>query len=211
MRRKLILIGGGGHAKACIDVIESCKDYKINGIIDLADKIGTNTLGYPIIGNDKDIEKYIRQDYWFLVTIGHIKNAIPRENAYKNVITSGGKLATIISPLAYVSKHATVKEGSIIMHGAKVNAASHVGANCIVNTNADIEHDTFIDNNTHISTHSVINGGCRIGNRVFIGSCSVVTQNVHICDDVIIGAGTNIHKSITEKGTYVGASFTRIS
>ena len=32
--KKLILIGGGGHCKACIDVIELENKYKIMGILD---------------------------------------------------------------------------------------------------------------------------------------------------------------------------------
>ena len=32
--RKIILIGGGGHALSCIDVIEHEKKFKIVGIVD---------------------------------------------------------------------------------------------------------------------------------------------------------------------------------
>ena len=32
--KKIILIGGGGHALSCIDVIESEKKFKIVGIVD---------------------------------------------------------------------------------------------------------------------------------------------------------------------------------
>ena len=32
--RKIILIGAGGHAKACIDVIEEENKYKIIGVIE---------------------------------------------------------------------------------------------------------------------------------------------------------------------------------
>jgi FlaA1/EpsC-like NDP-sugar epimerase len=32
--KKIILIGGGGHSKSCIDVIENENKYKIVGIVD---------------------------------------------------------------------------------------------------------------------------------------------------------------------------------
>ena len=35
MVSKLILIGGGGHCHACIDVIESTQKFQIIGIIDI--------------------------------------------------------------------------------------------------------------------------------------------------------------------------------
>ena len=33
-KKNIILIGAGGHAKVCIDVIESEKKFKIVGLID---------------------------------------------------------------------------------------------------------------------------------------------------------------------------------
>jgi hypothetical protein len=37
--KKVFLIGGGGHCKSCIDVIENENKYKIKGIIDKKKKI----------------------------------------------------------------------------------------------------------------------------------------------------------------------------
>ena len=45
-KKEIILIGGGGHCKSCIDVIESTNDFSIAGIIDSKDKIGDSILGY---------------------------------------------------------------------------------------------------------------------------------------------------------------------
>jgi acetyltransferase-like isoleucine patch superfamily enzyme len=42
-----------------------------------------------------------------------------------------------------------------------------------------------------------------IGNRVSIGSNSVILP-VNICDDVVIGAGAVVTRSITKPGIYVG-------
>ena len=36
--KKIILIGGGGHCKSCIDVIESEKKYTIKGILEKKSK-----------------------------------------------------------------------------------------------------------------------------------------------------------------------------
>jgi UDP-3-O-[3-hydroxymyristoyl] glucosamine N-acyltransferase len=43
-------------------------------------------------------------------------------------------LPIIKSPISYVSKHSVIGEGTIIMHGAIVNAGAKVGVNCILNT-----------------------------------------------------------------------------
>ena len=55
--KKIILIGGGGHALSCIDVIESEKKFKIVGIVDGNLKKGKKILNYKVIGGDKDLKK----------------------------------------------------------------------------------------------------------------------------------------------------------
>ena len=34
MKKKLIIVGAGGHAKTCLEVVESSKKFKIIGFID---------------------------------------------------------------------------------------------------------------------------------------------------------------------------------
>lgn len=44
----------------------------------------------------------------------------------------------------------------------------------------------------------------KIGSNVFVGTKSIILPGVCICDDVIIGAGSIVVKSILEPGVYVG-------
>ncbi len=46
---KLILIGGGGHCKSCIDVIEQEDKFEIAGILDVPEKKGERILNYEIL------------------------------------------------------------------------------------------------------------------------------------------------------------------
>ena len=50
--KSIILIGNGGHCKSVIDVIEQEAKYKILGIVGSSESIGTDLLGYKIIGDD---------------------------------------------------------------------------------------------------------------------------------------------------------------
>lgn len=90
----------------------------------------------------------------------------------------------IISPLAYVSKHSIIEEGTVIMHQALINANVKIGKN----TKALIEHDCVIGDNCHISTASVINGGVRVKENSFFGSNATSKQSIEI--DGFIKAGS---------------------
>lgn len=186
--KNLILIGAGGHAKSCIDVIECENKYKIIGLIDVKEKIGGSCLSYKIMDCDDNLEKYVNDENYFLVTIGHMKNPQKRFELFEKLQKLQAKIATVISPLAHVSSYAKIGEGSIVMHYVMVNVGAIVGKNCIINSKALIEHDSVIGDNCHISTACVINGEVSIGDECFIGSNATVANNVSIAKKTFIKA-----------------------
>lgn len=201
---EIILVGGGGHCKACIDVIETEDKYQIIGIIDIPEKLGEEILGYKIIGNDDEIPQFIEKETYFLITLGHLGNPKLRIKLFELIQNNGGKFATVISPLAHISKHSIIGEGTIVMHHVIVNANAKVGKNCIINNKALIEHDTIINDDVHISTGAIINGTCEIGESCFIGSQSIINHIVKINSNIIIGSGSVVRKNLIEEGLYVG-------
>lgn len=210
-KKPLILIGSGGHCRSCIDVIESTHDWYIHGILDEKGKYGNSVLGHKIIADDSQIRTFAEEGYYFLIAVGQIKNSISRRRIYKSLIDTDAKLATVVSPYAYVSRHSNIGLGTIIHHFAFINANVNIGNNCIINTGAVIEHDSQVGNHTHISTNSTINGTVCIGERCFVGSGAVIRNNISIVDDVIIGAASLVSKNIIEPGTYLGSPANRIT
>lgn len=200
--KKIILVGGGGHCKSVIDVVESA-GYTIIGILDMPELVGTTVLGYPVIGTDDHISDYV-EDALFVVTVGHIKDASLRIKLHERIKDAGGRLATLVASTAYVSRFASIGEGSIIMHHAMVNADAHIGSGCIINTYANIEHDVFIGDYCHISTGTMVNGNCRVGEGVFLGSQSVMVNGICITDGCVFAAGSMVRKNIVRKGIYSG-------
>ena len=190
MKKKLILIGGGGHCKSCIDVIEQSNQYKIIGILDKADLVDQKVLGYETIGTDEQIEQLASEGYSFLITVGQIRTSELRQKLYIDLIRCNASLATIISPRAYVSKHAVVGEGTIIMHDALINAGAQIGKNCIINSKALIEHDTKVGDHCHISTAAIINGGTEVKKGSFFGSNAVSKEYVTTLNEAFIKAGS---------------------
>jgi sugar O-acyltransferase (sialic acid O-acetyltransferase NeuD family) len=204
--KKLILIGGGGHCKSCIEVIESTQLYEIIGILEKDIEKETQVLGYPILGNDEQIPILVKQDVEFLITVGQIKSPNLRIKLAQVVTESGGKLATIIASTAYVSKHASIAEGTIIMHQAFVNADVKIGSNCIINTRAILEHDVNIGHNCHISVNAILNGDVKVGDNCFVGSNTVFYQGVTISENTLIGAGSIVGKSLKKAGVYLACN-----
>lgn len=188
--KKLYLVGGGGHCVSCIDVIESTDHYMIAGIFDDDKKKGQTILGYPILGGDKEISKYVSGDAEFLITVGQIKTAEVRKKIFKHLSSLNAKFATVVSSRAYVSKHAKVNSGTIVMHDALVNAGAVVGEQCIVNSKALVEHEAMIGNFCHISTGAIVNGNAVVKDAVFLGSQAVTLQGISVESGKVIPAGS---------------------
>jgi len=186
--KEIILVGGGGHCKSVIDVIEEEAKYKIAGIIDKKELIGSDVLGYKVIGCDDDLTLLKDKFQYALVTVGHVKTNAPRVKLFKLLQELGFELPTIISPLAYVSKHASINEGTIVMHHTLVNSDAKIGKNCIINSKALIEHDAIIEDNCHISTASVINGGVTVKANTFYGSNATSREYVEVSGFIKAGS-----------------------
>ena len=198
----IILIGGGGHCKSVMEAAESA-GYSILGVLDMPEDLGKPILSTKVIGTDDDIPAYVDKAE-FVITVGFIKNPVTRIKLYNKVKEAGGKLATVVASTAYVSKYATIGEGTVVLHHALVNADAKVGCNVILNNFVNIEHDAVIGDQCHISTGAMVNGECHVGERCFIGSQSVLANCITVGDDIIVGAGSVVRKSITEKGIYAG-------
>ena len=202
-KSEIILIGAGGHATSCIDVIEQQDKFKIAGLIGNEVELGKIVCGYRVFGVDKDLPELLKQYNNAHIAIGQI-NTEKRNNIYSRVLELGFTIPTIISPYAYVSEHADIGKGNITMHGVIINAGVRIGDGCIINSRALIEHDVQIEYGCHISTNSTLNGNVKIGSGTFIGSSTCVKDNISIGKNCIIGMGLSIRKDLKDKSRFTG-------
>ena len=95
--RDLLLVGAGGHARACIDVIEAQGAFVVRGLIGLAQEIGTQQLGYSVIGADTDLARLRSATPYALVGIGQIADCAPRISAFERLCALGFEPPTVVS------------------------------------------------------------------------------------------------------------------
>ena len=188
--KEIILVGGGGHCRSCIDVIEQENRFKIAGIVEQPGKHKSESvLGYPVIGDDDNLGILKKQYDYALITIGQIGSFNLRQRLFNILKTMGFVLPVVISPFAHVSKHAEIQEGTIIMHRVIVNAGADVGKNCILNTGCLVEHDVKIGDHTHISTMAVLNGEAAVGPCSFVGSNAIIVNGANLPEGYFFKAG----------------------
>jgi sugar O-acyltransferase (sialic acid O-acetyltransferase NeuD family) len=194
--KTILLIGGGGHCRAAIDVIEAGACFHIRGIVQLKADGTEPVLGYPILGEDADLSALLVETPQALVTVGQIETSTVRLRLFEQLKARNATMPLIVSPRAYVSCHARVREGTLVMHGAIVNAGAQIGVNNIVNSLALVEHDAEIGNHCHVSTGARINGGVMVEDGCFIGSGAVLREKVRIGANSVVGAGCVVTRDV---------------
>lgn len=202
---KIILIGAGGHAHACIDVIEQHGQYQIAGLVGMSEEMHSWYFGYCVIATDDDLPQLAKDYQYALITVGQIQTPDHRMRLYQQATKLGLQLPVIIAPSAHVSRHANIGAGTIVMHGAIVNAGATVGNNCIINTRALIEHDATVEDHCHISTGAILNGNVSIGAGCFVGSGSVIKEGVTFGKRCVVGMGLSVRRSQSDHGRIVGS------
>lgn len=198
MKKKIILIGTGGHAKSCINILDKSKEFTLEGLIGEKNDLRKIISGYKIIGTDKDLNNLCKKIKYCVIGLGQIKSNIKRLKIFNLIKKIGFKIPNIISNSSIIASDVKIGEGTFVFHKVFINNGVAIGKNCIINTSSIIEHDVSIGENTHISTGVIINGNVKIGKNVFIGSGSIIKNNIFIADNVIIGMGMIIKKNVIE-------------
>jgi len=200
----LVLIGAGGHARSCIDVIEQQDQYQIAGLVGLSEQKHIKQFGYAVIASDDELVELAKSYEFAFITIGQIQTAEHRLRVYQKAVQYGFQLPIIIAPTAHISQYASIGVGSIVMPGAIVNAGAVVGDNCIINSRALIEHDASVGDHCHISTGAILNGDVTVGAGSFIGSGCTIKESVSIGKDCLIGMGLTVRHEIANCTRFTG-------
>lgn len=196
MKKRLVLIGAGGHAKVCYEIAKLMDLWR--EIIVLDDNTQNNF--FAISGPISDYVKF-KGESEFFVAIG--SNDI-RSMLLKKLISEGVAFATLIHPSAIISSFSYIETATVVMPLVVVNASSRIGKGVILNTASTIDHDSIIGDYVHISPGVNIAGNVTIGQHTWIGIGSAVKNNISIADDVIIGANSNVVSDLGDSGIYIG-------
>jgi acetyltransferase EpsM len=195
--RKINLYGASGHAKVILDIISTVKDVEVAYIFDDDDSID-QLLGQKVFSPSVHQDKL--NQYPIIISVG----SNPVREQLVNDLESSSFSQVLIHSSAQVSEATELKEGSVVMPLAVINASTVVGWHSIINTAAVVEHDCELGDFVHISPNATICGGVQIGKGTQIGAGAVVIPNVSIGENCIIGAGTVVNKNLPDGVKVVG-------
>lgn len=201
----IVLIGGGGHCGVVIDVIEQHGKYRIAGIVDVKEKVGSKVRGYKVFATDDDLEKLTTKYENFCLTIGHTGSDKIRRNLHQKLKALGATFPVIISKHAIVAADVAIGEGTVIMHGVVINVGTTIGVCGIINTSSVVEHDCMLGDHCHVAPGAVLTGGCVVNLGSFIGAGAVLIPGITVGSNSIVGAGSTVISNVPDNSVVAGS------
>ncbi len=202
MRKKVLIIGGGKHARVVAYNLLSENKYDIAGFV-TTDKIGQSSyLGYPLFDSYIDFDKEqinnlkdIFKTDLFHIGFGSIKN---RKLVFNFFIENGWEPVNIIHPSAVVSPFAKLGNGILIEAGCLITPNPIIGNNVLINVGSQINHDNIIYDHVQIASGVITSGSVEIGENTLIDAGVIITKNKKVGANCIIGAGSVVTKDIPD-------------
>jgi len=188
----VILQGGGEHARVVLDSLLAQGAH----VIALFDPKFSGTLfGVPQRGA---YDRSFRADAHAIVAIGD--NAIRKKVA----LDTAHRFATTVHPSVVMSPFAEIGAGSMILHGAIVQAQARIGEHVIVNTGAQVDHDCAIGDFVHLAPGVVLCGTVQVGEGAFIGAGAIIIPGKKIGAWATVGAGAVVRADVPDHAVVVG-------
>ena len=200
MMNGIVIIGAGGHAKVCIEILRSAGE-EIAFCISNGPGSG-KCMGIPILCGDENLTTLRSAGYGrAFIAIG--ANNL-RVHLSEKAVGLGYALVNAISPFAIVSKSAAFGTGVAVMAGVVINAETQVANLAIINTGATVDHDCRIGFAAHVGPQCALAGNVSIGDKTFLGVGCKVIPGITIGECTVIGAGAVVTTDIGSSVTAVG-------
>lgn len=201
--KKIIIIGGGGHAKVLIDCLQY-NNKEIFGIIDPHLEKGDRINGLNVLGGDEFLDNINPNNTILVNAIGSTGKNTLRKKIFQHYKKRNFCFSQIFHPSITIASDVSFSEGTQVMAGVIIQPGVRISENTLINTKVSIDHDCYIGEHCHLAPGVTISGGVKIGNNVHIGTGSSIIEGVNIGNNVVIGAGTTIVNDIIDNHKIIG-------
>lgn len=203
--KRIVILGGGGHARVLIDLIRVVNEYEIAGILDSRLNKEDTIAGIPIVGGDDMLHGLFSDGITLAcIGVGSVGDNSIRKRLYEKVKQVGFAVPCLVHPKAVTSDGSRICEGVQVMAGTVIQSNAFIGENSIINSGAIVDHDCVVGKHVHISPGAVLSGGVILGERVFIGAGATVIQGVKIGSNALVSAGAVVIRDVPDGAKVMG-------
>ena len=210
MDKKVIIIGGEGNGGVIASCIEDNRsrfndsEWVVTGFLNDFEK-GKTILGYPVLGGTDDIEKFLKEDCYFMYAIHMIGRNVKTEEVFLKMNIPLERFATIIHKTAFVAKSAVMEPGVFVMSNCYVGPGVKMGHCSLMMANSLLGHNTVVGPLSHFSVGSITSSYIEIGKVSDVTLGAKVLEKRKIGNYAVAGANSLITHDIPDYEIHVGS------
>jgi len=204
--KRLALLGASGHGKVVADTA-LCAGWEEVVFFDDAWPAAVHNGHWPVLGNGAMLLERLHEFDGVVVAIGNCQVRLRKQ---QELAAAGARMATIVHPRAWVSAHAPLGAGTVMMAGAVVNTDARIGEACVINTGATVDHDCVLADGVHIAPGAHLSGNVSVGRCGWVGVGAAVRQGTAIGAGAMVGAGAVVVRAVPEDTTVAGNPAVRL-
>jgi sugar O-acyltransferase (sialic acid O-acetyltransferase NeuD family) len=195
MVRDLIILGSGGLAQEYAWLVEEInedrKSFNLLGYLDdETERVGKEYIGYPVLGTIADLPKFAGA-----YAIAGVGAPQARKAVVEKVSPGHTRWANLVSPTVRIHSSHKIGHGVMIGRYSDLTVGCTLGDHVMINIHCVLGHAVVVGDCTVVSPNVTINGEAVIGSVCYIGANAFV-RNVHVGDGATIGASSAVVKDV---------------
>jgi len=186
----LIIVGAGGHALSVADAALSA-GWTVVGFYSPDGAGPSLTLG-PVLSS---LDSPDLSDTAFALGIGtnHSRETVAEDISKRFPQT---EIVSVVHATAWVSPHATVHPGAVILAHTSVGPGSTVGRGALLNTGASLDHESSLGDYASLGLGARTGGNVSVGERTMIGIQAGIVHGVRVGSDCVVGGHSFVNSDL---------------
>ena len=186
----LIILGAGGHALSVADAAVST-GWTVVGFYSPVGTGPASALG-PVLPS---LDSLDLSDTAFALGIGanHSRETVAQDISKRFAQT---EIVSVLHATAWVSPHASVQSGAVILAHASVGPGSNVGGGALLNTGASLDRESSLGDYASLGPGARTGGNVSIGERTMIGIQAGILHGVTVGSDCVVGGHSFVNSDL---------------
>ncbi len=210
VKKKLVILGTGGHAVSSASLAEQC-GYHVSCFISFQDTHGE--MNGRKIRPIKALLSKSRISVVIAVGDNYLRESLVDELSLLAKRTDLQLIfPNLIHPSCHIGSNAQLGQGNQLFPGANLGAYSSIENFVILNHLSSLDHESSMGSFASLAPGVVTGGRVKIGRRAALLINSCVSNNVSIGSDAVIAANSFVKENVMSNSLVAGspAKFIRI-
>ncbi|HUP60161.1 MAG TPA: acetyltransferase [Thermoanaerobaculia bacterium] len=204
-RKNLLIVGDGEFAEIACEYFTQDSDYDVAGFAVERDFLKKDRLlERPVVAFDEIDARFPAATHEAFVAVPYTQLNRVRARLCGAAREKGYRLATYVSPAAFVWRNVEIGENCFIFEANVIQYHARIGNNVVLWSGNHIGHRSVICDNVFVASHAVVSGYCRIAENCFVGVNSTLREHITVGRDAVIGAGAVVVKDVPERAVVRG-------